>query len=88
MSAFESAAADVKNLKAKPNDQELLELYGLYKVGNGEDFAAATKPSAFDFKGKYKYNEWKKRVDEGLTPEKAQEKYIALVEQLKEKYGF
>lgn len=28
---FEKAAEDVKNLKTRPSDQELLDLYGLYK---------------------------------------------------------
>ncbi|KAJ5102147.1 acyl-CoA-binding protein [Penicillium alfredii] len=88
MSTFEQAAADVKNLKAKPSDQEMLQLYGLYKVGTGEDFSAAKQPGAFDFAGKYKYAEWKKRVEEGLTAEEAQEQYIKLVDELKEKYGF
>ena len=31
--AFEKAAEEVKNLKSKPTDSELLQLYGLYKQG-------------------------------------------------------
>lgn len=32
---------------------------------------------------------WQKVLQEtGATPEQAQERYIALIEQLKEKYGF
>lgn len=38
--------------------------------------------------GKYKYNAWKKIVDEKVTPEKAQTKYVDLVEKLKKAYGF
>ncbi|RYP68401.1 hypothetical protein DL771_006665 [Monosporascus sp. 5C6A] len=38
--------------------------------------------------GKAKYNAWKKVVDEGVTPELAQEKYIAKVEEMKTKYGY
>lgn len=34
---FETAAENVKNLVKKPNDQELLELYGLYKQGTVGD---------------------------------------------------
>ena len=33
-------------------------------------------------------NAWQKVVDEGLTPEQAQEKYVALVESLKESCGY
>lgn len=42
----------------------------------------------FDLKGKAKKNAWKKIVDEGVTPEEAQTKYVALIEKLKEEYGF
>lgn len=38
--------------------------------------------------GKAKLNAWQKVVDEGKTVEQAQEEYIALVNKLKESYGF
>ncbi len=38
--------------------------------------------------GKAKRKHWQKLVDEGITPEEAQEKYVALVEELKEKHGY
>lgn len=38
--------------------------------------------------GKAKKNAWKKHADAGLTPEKAQEQYVALVESLKESVGY
>ena len=38
--------------------------------------------------GKAKKRSWQKVVDEGVTVEEAKTKYIALVESLKEKYGF
>ena len=41
-----------------------------------------------DEQGKAKKASWQKFVDEGLTPELAQERYIALVEKLKGTYGF
>lgn len=37
---------------------------------------------------KAKYNAWKKLVEDGVTPEQAETKYIALIEELKTKYGF
>lgn len=85
---FKTAVVDSKKLQAKPTDDELLQLYALFKIGTGEDFAAATKPGSFDFKGKYKYNAWKKAVDEGTKPEAAQSQYVDLIETLKGKYGF
>jgi len=38
--------------------------------------------------GKAKKNAWQKVVDEGITPEQAQEKYVALVERMKTTYGY
>ncbi|KEZ41274.1 hypothetical protein SAPIO_CDS7365 [Scedosporium apiospermum] len=85
---FLKAAEDSKKLTSKPSNEELLELYALYKVGNGEDITKAPAPGMFDLKGKAKKNAWQKLVDEGVTTEQAQERYVALVEQLKEKYGY
>lgn len=38
--------------------------------------------------GKAKHNAWSKLNDDALTPEQAQEKYVAKVEELKEKFGY
>ena len=38
--------------------------------------------------GKYKYNAWKKSVDEGTTPVDAQKQYVGLIHEFKGKYGF
>ena len=37
---------------------------------------------------KYKYNAWKKAVDEGTTPESAQSQYVDLIKKFKDQYGF
>jgi diazepam-binding inhibitor (GABA receptor modulating acyl-CoA-binding protein) len=42
----------------------------------------------FDLKAKAKKKAWQKIVDEGCTPEEAQTKYVALIEEMKTKYGF
>ncbi|KAI1102372.1 putative fatty acid binding protein [Jackrogersella minutella] len=86
--AFATAQEDSKKLTSKPSNDDLLELYALFKVGNGEDFSKAEKPGMFDLKAKYKYQAWQKIVDEGISPEAAQERYVKLVEELKEKYGY
>ncbi|TVY60694.1 Acyl-CoA-binding protein-like [Lachnellula suecica] len=88
MSAFDTAVADSKKLTAKPSNDELLELYGLFKVANGEDITKAEKPGMFDLKGKAKTKAWQTQVDAGLTSDEAKEKYVKLVESLKEKYGY
>ncbi|KAJ6444569.1 acyl coA binding protein domain-containing protein [Purpureocillium lavendulum] len=75
----------------------------LYKVAIGEDISKATAPGMFDLKasfplplpissprrlGKAKKNAWQKVVDEGITAEQAQERYVALVEKLKASCGY
>lgn len=42
----------------------------------------------FDIKGKAKLSAWQKVVDEGLTAEQAQEKYVEAIEKAKAQYGF
>jgi len=74
----------VSNLPKRPSDDELLELYGLYKqatVGDND----TTKPGMFDFKGKYKWESWDSL--KGTSQEEAEQKYIALVDQLLAKYS-
>jgi len=38
--------------------------------------------------GKAKYNAWQKVVDDALTAEQAQEKYVAKINEMKDKYGY
>lgn len=38
--------------------------------------------------GKAKYSAWEKAVQDGITPEQAQEKYVAKIEEMKAKYGY
>jgi len=88
---FAKAAENVKNLKGKPSDEDLLTLYGLFKIATGEDIEnteANPKPGMFDLKGKAKRNAWQALVDEdGMTPEVAQERYVAKVNELIESIG-
>ena len=86
--AFQTAVVDSKKLTSKPSNDELLELYALYKVSSAEDITKAPAPGMFDLKGKAKKNAWQKVVDEGITPEQAQERYVALVEKLKVSCGY
>ncbi|KEY71409.1 hypothetical protein S7711_05671 [Stachybotrys chartarum IBT 7711] len=86
--AFEKAVADSKKLTSKPGNDDLLALYGLYKVATGEDISKAPAPGMFDLKGKAKKNAWQKVVDDGTSPQQAQEEYIALVERLKTSCGY
>ncbi|XP_028663798.1 acyl-CoA-binding protein [Erpetoichthys calabaricus] len=81
---FDRAAKEVKNLKAQPTDQEMLDVYGLYKQATVGDVNTA-RPGMLDFKGKAKWDAWK--ALEGKNQEEAMKAYIEKVEELKQKYG-
>ncbi|EPY52521.1 acyl-coenzyme A binding protein [Schizosaccharomyces cryophilus OY26] len=83
-SAFEKAAAEVKELKQTPNNDELLQLYALFKQATAGD-NNTEKPGLLDLKGKYKWNAWEEL--KGKSKEDATNDYIAYVEELKGKYG-
>ncbi|CAB3376204.1 acyl-CoA-binding protein homolog 1 isoform X2 [Cloeon dipterum] len=81
---FNKAAEDVKNLKTSPANDELLEIYALFKQGSVGD-CNTDKPGMLDFKGKAKWEAWNGK--KGQTQDAAKEAYIAKVEELKTKYG-
>ena len=58
----------------------MLELYALFKQANVGDVNTA-RPGMMDFKGKAKWDAWKKR--EGTSKEDAMTAYVALVAELK-----
>ena len=80
---FVQAAENVKKLTEKPTDEELLELYGYYKQATVGD-VNTERPGMFDFKGKYKWDNWNSR--KGMSKEDAEKKYIELVQTLLGKY--
>ncbi|XP_026151709.1 acyl-CoA-binding protein isoform X2 [Mastacembelus armatus] len=59
---FDSAAAEVKQLKAKPTDDEMLKVYALFKQATVEDVNTA-RPGMFDFTGKAKWDAWEKQKE-------------------------
>jgi len=76
---FNDHAAKVKQLKAEPSQEQMLELYGLYKQATVGDVNTA-KPGMFDFKGKAKWEAWNGK--KGTSKEDAQRAYIKLVKDL------
>uniref|UniRef100_U5ES18 Putative determination of adult lifespan n=1 Tax=Corethrella appendiculata TaxID=1370023 RepID=U5ES18_9DIPT len=76
---FDKAAEDVKKLKTTPSNDQLLELYGLFKQATVGDNTTA-KPGLLDFKGKAKWEAWEGR--KGTTKDSAMEQYVALAEKL------
>ncbi|XP_040888541.1 acyl-CoA-binding protein-like [Toxotes jaculatrix] len=82
--SFDKAVQEVKVLKQKPDQEEILALYGLYKQATAGDINTG-RPGMFDFTGKAKWDAWDAR--KGLSKDEAMAAYVDLVEGLKEKYG-
>ena len=80
---FEAAAAAVKTLEERPDDNTMLQLYALYKQGSQGD-VSGNKPGFFDFVGAAKYEAWEKL--KGTGPEEAQTTYIDTVRKLGAKF--
>ena len=82
---FTQCVDDVKKLKSDPTNDEMLEVYALYKqamVGNCNIDA----PGFFDFKGKAKWDAW--NAKKGISSELAKTAYVKYVDGLKKTYGF
>mmetsp|Transcript_2442 Transcript_2442/g.2832 ORF Transcript_2442/g.2832 Transcript_2442/m.2832 type:complete len:87 (+) Transcript_2442:127-387(+) len=80
---FTEKADAVQKLTKRPSDDELLDLYGLYKQATVGDNDTA-EPSAFNFKAKYKWKSWDKL--KGTSQEDAEQQYIKLADELLAKY--
>ncbi len=76
---FEAAQAAVKRLASRPDDDTLLELYSWFKQATEGD-ATGSRPGAFDFVARAKYDAWKARS--GVRQDAAMRAYIKLVEHL------
>ncbi|XP_037937046.1 putative acyl-CoA-binding protein [Teleopsis dalmanni] len=81
---FNKAAEDVKNLNSTPSDNDLLELYSLYKQATVGD-CNTDKPGFLDFKNKAKWEAWNNR--KGMTNNDAMSKYVEKVNLLVQSHG-
>lgn len=81
---FQTAVSASQGLTRRPSNEELLELYALYKQSTEGD-VSGDRPGGFDFKAIAKYDAWAEK--KGLTKDQAMESYIALVSRLKEQYS-
>ena len=76
---FEQAAKDVKGLSSRPSQDDLLELYALYKQATDGD-VSGEKPGMFDFVGRAKFEAWEKLA--GTDAADAMKKYVDKVRSL------
>lgn len=76
---FEAAADRVQQLPKKPSNDELLELYSLFKQATVGD-VTGKRPGMLDMRGRAKYDAWAKR--KGMSPEDARAAYVKVVDRL------
>lgn len=66
-------------MTAVPSNEDLLELYGLFKQASVGD-VSGSRPGMLDFKGRAKLDAWAKR--KGTAKEQAISAYVSLVDRL------
>jgi diazepam-binding inhibitor (GABA receptor modulator, acyl-CoA-binding protein) len=76
---FEDAQKRVKTLSRAPSNDDLLQLYALYKQGTTGD-VQGSRPGMMDFRGRAKWDAWSKK--KGLSKDQAMTEYVALVDRL------
>lgn len=76
---FTDAQRRVKALAAMPGNDDLLELYALYKQATEGD-AHGSRPGMMDFKGRAKFDAWSGK--KGTAKDAAMTAYVALVGRL------
>jgi diazepam-binding inhibitor (GABA receptor modulator, acyl-CoA-binding protein) len=81
---FKEAKARVEKLSRRPSNDQLLDLYGLYKQATEGD-VSGSRPGLLDLKGRAKYDAWAKR--KGASKDDAMKKYVALVDDLASSLG-
>jgi acyl-CoA-binding protein len=81
---FTKAKDRVEKLAKRPSNDELLELYGLYKQATDGD-VTGSRPGMLDLKGRAKYDAWAGK--KGTKSDDAMKAYADLVDKLAAKLG-
>jgi diazepam-binding inhibitor (GABA receptor modulator, acyl-CoA-binding protein) len=80
---FEAAVSKSNTLTRRPSNEELLQLYALYKQATEGD-VSGERPGGFDFKAIAKFDAWAEL--KGKSQETAKEEYISLMDRLVQQY--
>jgi diazepam-binding inhibitor (GABA receptor modulator, acyl-CoA-binding protein) len=78
---FDLAVAESKNLLNRPGNDQLLQLYSLYKQATEGDVNTGPPSNPFDFVAKAKYETWAGL--NGKSSDDAMSEYIELIKKLK-----
>ena len=81
---FNAAVAKSKELTKRPSNEELLDLYAIFKQATEGD-ATGDRPGGFDFKAIAKFDAWKNK--KGVTKEQAMTDYVTLMAKLQATYS-
>jgi diazepam-binding inhibitor (GABA receptor modulating acyl-CoA-binding protein) len=81
---FAVAKGRVEKLESRPSNDELLQLYGLYKQATEGD-VSGSRPGMLDLKGRAKYDAWARK--KGTSKDDAMKAYVALVAKLEAAQG-
>ena len=79
---FDNAIIKSKELTKRPSNEDLLDLYSLFKQATDGDITGE-RPGGFDFKGAAKYDAW--LAIKGMPIDDAMNNYIELVNKLHQK---
>ncbi len=81
---FAAAQERVQGLSKRPSNEQLLQLYGLYKQATEGD-VRGSRPGMLDLKGRAKYDAW--LACKGTSQAEAKAKYVSLVGELVKTLG-
>jgi len=81
---FQAAVARSQQLTKRPSNEELLDLYALFKQSSEGD-VSGDRPGGFDFKAIAKFDAWAGK--KGLSKEDAMQSYIKLMDTLQQQYA-
>ena len=81
---FETAVSRSKELTQRPSNEELLNLYALFKQATEGDISGE-RPGGFDFKANAKFDAWLSH--KGKAKELAMKEYVELVDRLHQSYA-
>jgi len=76
---FQNAVTRSRELKSRPSNEDLLQLYALFKQATEGD-VSGDRPGGFDFKAIAKYDAWAEV--KGKSKQDAMKEYITLVDRL------
>jgi diazepam-binding inhibitor (GABA receptor modulating acyl-CoA-binding protein) len=81
---FNASVTKSKELTRRPSNEELLDLYALFKQVTDGD-VSGDRPGGFDFKAIAKFDAWASK--KGISKEQAMQEYVNLVSKLQQSYS-